>query len=118
MTGMSRASSADGVATPAWVGGATEGVSKAGEGSGLSEGRAAGDRAFSGVGERPTCVPPVARFDEEVRDLLKRALEASGGKIYGPDGAAALLGLRPTTLQGKLRKLGINRPLAPGRSSS
>ncbi len=45
-----------------------------------------------------------ATFDAEVRSLLERALEACGGRVYGPSGAAALLGLRPTTLQGKLRK--------------
>lgn len=27
--------------------------------------------------------------------------------IYGPQGAAALLGLKPTTLQGKLRRYGL-----------
>jgi formate hydrogenlyase transcriptional activator len=30
-----------------------------------------------------------------------------GGKIYGADGAAKALGLKPTTLQSKLRSLGI-----------
>jgi formate hydrogenlyase transcriptional activator len=49
----------------------------------------------------------ILRFDEAVRSLLRRALETTGGKIYGPSGAAALLGLKPTTLQGKLRKHGI-----------
>ena len=44
------------------------------------------------------------RFDDEVRALLGRALRACGGRVYGPRGAAALLGLRPTTLQGKMRK--------------
>jgi formate hydrogenlyase transcriptional activator len=47
------------------------------------------------------------RFDDEVRELLRRALAASAGRIYGPAGAAALLGLKPTTLQGKMRKYGI-----------
>ena len=30
-----------------------------------------------------------------------------GGRIYGPGGAAHRLGLRPTTLYGKMRKHGI-----------
>jgi formate hydrogenlyase transcriptional activator len=51
--------------------------------------------------------PEVRRFDDAVRDLLEGALARCGGRIYGPNGAAALLGLRPTTLQGKLRKHGI-----------
>lgn len=46
-------------------------------------------------------------FDDSVREVLRRALERSGGRIYGPDGAAAQLGLKPTTLQGKLRKYRI-----------
>jgi formate hydrogenlyase transcriptional activator len=35
------------------------------------------------------------------------ALAQCRGKIYGADGAAARLGLKPTTLYGKIRKLGI-----------
>ncbi len=57
----------------------------------------------SGSGE----VPDVERFEESVRGLLCRSLDATGGKIYGPDGAAERLGLKPTTLQGKLRRYGI-----------
>ncbi len=55
--------------------------------------------------EAPAGAP--GRFDDEVAGLLRRALAATGGKIYGPDGAAALLGLKPTTLQGKLRRHGL-----------
>jgi formate hydrogenlyase transcriptional activator len=50
------------------------------------------------------------RFDDEVRRLIERALSHAGGKVYGSDGAAATLGLRPTTLQGKMKKYGV----APG----
>jgi formate hydrogenlyase transcriptional activator len=37
------------------------------------------------------------------------ALRASGGRVYGPGGAAHRLGLNPTTLYGKMRKHGIAR---------
>jgi formate hydrogenlyase transcriptional activator len=37
------------------------------------------------------------------------ALERCRGKIYGPGGAAAALGVKPTTLYGKLRKHGIKK---------
>jgi formate hydrogenlyase transcriptional activator len=37
------------------------------------------------------------------------ALRASGGRVYGPGGAAHRLGLNPTTLYGKMRKHGISR---------
>ncbi|NOZ01533.1 MAG: AAA domain-containing protein [Deltaproteobacteria bacterium] len=50
----------------------------------------------------------VGRFDDEVTRVLRAALNAAGGRIYGPGGAAALLGLKPTTLQGKLRRYGIS----------
>src|SRR5262249_55244335 len=41
------------------------------------------------------------------RQTIVAALERCQGKIYGPDGAAAVLGVKPTTLYGKLRKHGI-----------
>ncbi len=47
------------------------------------------------------------RFDDEVKLLIERALEHASGRVYGPNGAAAMLGLRPTTLQGKMKKYGI-----------
>ncbi len=46
-------------------------------------------------------------FEDEVRHLIERALSHCGGRVYGPSGAAALLGLRPTTLQGKMKRSGI-----------
>jgi formate hydrogenlyase transcriptional activator len=50
---------------------------------------------------------PPGRFEDEVRALIERALAHASGRVYGPAGAAALLGLRPTTLQGKMKKYGI-----------
>ncbi|HEY4310612.1 MAG TPA: hydrogenase, partial [Pirellulales bacterium] len=41
---------------------------------------------------------------------LEGAIAAADGKIYGPHGAAELLGVRPTTLASRMRKLGINKP--------
>jgi formate hydrogenlyase transcriptional activator len=40
-----------------------------------------------------------------------RALQAAGWIIGGPDGAAARLGLKRTTLIAKMKKLGISRPV-------
>jgi transcriptional regulator of acetoin/glycerol metabolism len=45
---------------------------------------------------------------QEKRRILE-ALRATGGRIYGPGGAAQRLGLRPTTLYGKMRKHGISK---------
>jgi transcriptional regulator with GAF, ATPase, and Fis domain len=49
------------------------------------------------------------RFEGAVRDAIEESLRATRGKIYGGDGAAARLGLKPGTLQSKMRKLGIRR---------
>ena len=46
-------------------------------------------------------------LDEAVVNHVKKALEISGGRIYGSDGAAELLGVKPTTLQSRMKKLGI-----------
>jgi transcriptional regulator with GAF, ATPase, and Fis domain len=47
------------------------------------------------------------RFDEAARRCIADALAASGGRIYGPGGAAAILGLKPTTLVSKMQRLSI-----------
>jgi transcriptional regulator with GAF, ATPase, and Fis domain len=41
------------------------------------------------------------------RDGIVAALERSGGKVYGPGGAAELLGVPPTTLAARIRKFGL-----------
>jgi len=40
-------------------------------------------------------------------DAILRALREAGGRVGGPQGAAAKLGMKRTTLQAKMRKLGI-----------
>jgi formate hydrogenlyase transcriptional activator len=49
------------------------------------------------------------RFENAIRVAIEESLRATRGKIYGGDGAAARLGLKPGTLQSKMRKLGIRR---------
>jgi transcriptional regulator with GAF, ATPase, and Fis domain len=44
------------------------------------------------------------------RDHIFRALEKTGWRIEGKKGAAAMLGLNPSTLRGRMRKDGIRRP--------
>src|SRR5581483_6708157 len=48
-------------------------------------------------------------LEQATRRCVERALAACRGRIYGPRGAAARLGLKPSTLQGKLAKLGLDR---------
>ncbi len=43
------------------------------------------------------------------RQTILDVLQRCGGKIYGPGGAAEALGLKPTTLYGKMRKLQIRK---------
>jgi formate hydrogenlyase transcriptional activator len=42
------------------------------------------------------------------RQLILRALRESHGRISGPGGAASRLGLKRTTLQSKLKQMGID----------
>jgi transcriptional regulator with GAF, ATPase, and Fis domain len=46
-------------------------------------------------------------LDEVIQDHISQALEAANGKVNGPGGAAALLGLHPNTLRNRMRKLHI-----------
>ncbi len=49
----------------------------------------------------------VVTLETAERDAIQRALEEAGGKVGGAAGAAAKLGMKRTTLQAKMRKLGI-----------
>jgi formate hydrogenlyase transcriptional activator len=51
-------------------------------------------------------VPTLARVQ---REHILRVLSLTKGRIYGPGGAAELLGLKPSTLQSRMKKLGIAR---------
>ena len=44
------------------------------------------------------------------KEIIVRALEETDWKISGDEGAASLLGLKPTTLTSRLKKLGLKRP--------
>lgn len=75
------------------------------------------------VGEGGTESFPVARLSEFGGDVMtedemvrlqarniENALQRCNGRIYGEHGAAALLGLKPTTLSTRLKALRIKRP--------
>ena len=42
------------------------------------------------------------------RENILKALEQSRGKIYGPEGAAAILGMKPTTLTSRMKKMKVH----------
>jgi formate hydrogenlyase transcriptional activator len=54
----------------------------------------------------PDAATPVTLEDAE-REHIRRALEQAGGVVGGPNGAAARLGMKRTTLQSKMKKLGV-----------
>jgi transcriptional regulator with GAF, ATPase, and Fis domain len=56
-----------------------------------------------------TPVSTRAQLVELGRTSIMEALERSGGKIYGPGGAAEILRMRPTTLSSKIAALQIKR---------
>jgi formate hydrogenlyase transcriptional activator len=53
--------------------------------------------------------PSSETLDQATRRCIEAALAAANGRIYGAGGAAERLGLKPATLQSKMRKLGIRR---------
>jgi hydrogenase-4 transcriptional activator len=61
------------------------------------------------VGEEPAFVPAEEWKQRERRNLLA-ALKSANWRIYGPGGAAELLGLKPTTLTSQMKALGIRQP--------
>jgi transcriptional regulator with GAF, ATPase, and Fis domain len=50
---------------------------------------------------------PSFTLEDIQRSAILRALEATNGVVGGPNGAAALLGIKRTSLQARMRKLGI-----------
>ncbi|SCY34837.1 PAS domain S-box-containing protein [Desulfoluna spongiiphila] len=52
-------------------------------------------------------------FEENERRYIASVLAATGGKVFGPDGAAAVMKLNPRTLTSKIKKLGLSRSASP-----
>ncbi len=50
-----------------------------------------------------------AELRQQERDSIAAALSQTGGKIFGTDGSAALLGMKPTTLASRIKALGLQR---------
>jgi DNA-binding NtrC family response regulator len=51
-----------------------------------------------------------ASLEDVEREHIGRVLAATRWRIEGGDGAASRLGLNPSTLRGRMRRLGIRRP--------
>jgi len=47
------------------------------------------------------------------RDAIERVLAHTAGRVSGPRGAAKILGMKPTTLESRMKKLGVRKPPRP-----
>jgi len=56
------------------------------------------------AGDKSDAILPMDRI---VSDHIRHALNKTNGKVEGKDGAARILGLHPSTLRGRMKKLGI-----------
>ncbi len=69
---------------------------------------------LQGAGLRNHSAPAAAHKIETLEDAERRhitdALQATNWVVGGPNGAAALLGMKRTTLQWRMDKLGIRPP--------
>jgi PAS domain S-box-containing protein len=57
-----------------------------------------------------TAVQETKGLEQVEREHILRTLQETGWKIEGPKGAAQLLGMNPSTMRARMRKLGIKRP--------
>jgi formate hydrogenlyase transcriptional activator len=58
------------------------------------------------IGESKT---PASRLEDVEKDHILDTLKKTGWKVSGEKGAARILGLNPTTLEARMKKLGIKR---------
>ena len=69
------------------------------------------DRGQASAQQPLHAAPPTIMTETERRardrSSILAALEAAGGKISGPGGAAEIMGLRPTTLASRIKVLDI-----------
>ena len=63
--------------------------------------------AVSGQSKQPDPFKRISAHEE--RELIEAALRESQGRVYGPSGAAARLGIPRSTLESKIRSLKINK---------
>ena len=68
-------------------------------------------RAAAGIGPKPE-LPYLteAELEGRERENLLVILKNTNWKIKGPNGAAELLGVKPTTLFSRMKKMGIRPP--------
>ena len=71
--------------------------------------RGADQRSFGTSSETVVAVGSTSTFRQAESSVIIEALRAAAGRIAGKGGAAERLGLKRTTLQNKIRRLGITK---------
>jgi transcriptional regulator with GAF, ATPase, and Fis domain len=75
----------------------------------------AGRTLAIGPPQRPSAEPQAdLNLADAERQHITAVLKQTGGRLSGREGAAGILGLKRTTLQSKMKKLGIRRPTQDG----
>jgi len=64
---------------------------------------------FQSLTNGPSFVESTANLLEMERRHILRVLDSTRWRIYGPSGAAAHLGMNPSTLPSRMKKLGLSR---------
>jgi formate hydrogenlyase transcriptional activator len=72
---------------------------------------AAGMDLSSSLTSPASLTSSISTLEEAERQHILRALKHTQWRIAGPKGAATILGMKRTTLQARMRKLGIRRPI-------
>ena len=67
--------------------------------------------SFASIPPAASLISPISTLEEAERQHILRALKQTQWRIAGPKGAAKILGMKRTTLQARMRKLGIRRPV-------
>ena len=67
--------------------------------------------SFGSSASSTSLTASISTLEEAERQHILRALKHTQWRIAGPKGAATLLGMKRTTLQARMRKLGIRRPI-------
>jgi transcriptional regulator with GAF, ATPase, and Fis domain len=70
------------------------------------EGMTANIESPAGTGQ-PVAIVADDEMQERVRRNMLAALEQCNWKLFGEDGAASLLGLKPTTLASRIKRMGL-----------
>ncbi|MGC0771901.1 MAG: sigma 54-interacting transcriptional regulator [Candidatus Acidiferrum sp.] len=84
---------------------------KSNEGANLAGNSSEGAASLLSPTSFASATSPIPTLEEGERQHILRALRQTQWRIAGPKGAAALLAMKRTTLQARMRKLGIRRPI-------